>query len=384
MDNTNFASYQAKIKVVGCGGGGCNAINRMVEKGVKGVEFISINTDAQHLAMNGAKTRIQIGPKLTRGLGAGGDHEVGRKAAEESREDIAAAIGDCDLLFVTAGMGGGTGTGSAGVVAEIGKQQAKALVIAIVTKPFGFEGKVRDDRAEAGIAALQKNADTLIIVPNDRLLAVCDYKVSLNDAFMTADEILRNGVQSIAELITVPGLVNLDFADVKAIMTGAGQAWMAMGKGTGPNRAVDAAKAAITSPMLEVSIEGAKGVLIAIQGDTSLGITEVNEAANIIRSSVDPMANIIFGVSYNAGLVDAVRITIIATGFTASRRNAKVNDDEIRQKLTELKEEDKLDTPTFLRHPLPQHKQQFTAPEVKAGTRPAPVAAPQYAERKFR
>jgi len=360
MGKTDFTSYQAKIRVVGVGGGGCNAINRMIQKNIQGVEFIAVNTDAQHLAMSEAAKKLQIGAKLTKGLGVGGDYELGRKAAEESREELADAVGDTDLLFVTACMGGGTGTGAAPVIAELGKK-AKALTIGIVTRPFTFEGSVRHNKAEEGIVNLIAHVDALIVIPNDRLLSICDYRVSVDDAFTMADEILRNGVQSISELITVPGLINLDFADVKTIMSGAGQAWMAIGRGSGPNRATDAARAAITSPLLDVTIAGATGVLLNFTGGSSLTISEVHEAAEIIKNAVDPKANIIFGVAHDPGMNDDIRITLIATGFLGGKQATPQNDEATRQELADLREEDKLDTPTFLRRPLPPRRQQAVA-----------------------
>ncbi|MCL0080417.1 cell division protein FtsZ [Dehalococcoidia bacterium] len=360
MGKTDFASYQARIRVVGVGGGGCNAVNRMIRKNAQGVEFIAVNTDAQDLDVSEAAKKLQIGAKLTKGLGVGGDQELGRKAAEESREELANAIADTDLLFVTAGMGGGTGTGVAPVIAELGKE-AKALTIGIVTRPFTFEGSVRRNKAEEGIVNLIAHVDTLIVIPNDRLLSICDYRVSVDDAFTMADEILRNGVQSISELITVPGLINLDFADVKTIMSGAGQAWMAIGKGSGPNRAPDAARTAITSPLLDVTIAGATGVLLNVTGGNSLTISEVHEAAEIIKNAVDPKANIIFGVAHDPGMNDDIRITLIATGFPGGKQATAQNEETMRQELADLKEEDKLDTPTFLRRPLPPRRQQAVA-----------------------
>lgn len=360
MGKTDFASYQARIRVVGVGGGGCNAVNRMIRKNAQGVEFIAVNTDAQDLDMSEAAKKLQIGAKLTKGLGVGGDQELGRKAAEESREELADAIADTDLLFVTAGMGGGTGTGVAPVIAELGKE-AKALTIGIVTRPFTFEGSVRRNKAEEGIVNLIAHVDTLIVIPNDRLLSICDYRVSVDDAFTMADEILRNGVQSISELITVPGLINLDFADVKTIMSGAGQAWMAIGKGSGPNRAPDAARAAITSPLLDVTIAGATGVLLNISGGNSLTISEVHEAAEIIKNAVDPKANIIFGVAHDPSMNDDIRITLIATGFPGGKQATAQNEEAMRQELESLKEEDNLDAPTFLRRPLPSRNQQAVA-----------------------
>ncbi|MCL0057021.1 cell division protein FtsZ [Dehalococcoidia bacterium] len=360
MGKTDFASYQARIRVVGVGGGGCNAVNRMIRKNAQGVEFIAVNTDAQDLDVSEAAKKLQIGAKLTKGLGVGGDQELGRKAAEESREELADAIADTDLLFVTAGMGGGTGTGVAPVIAELGKE-AKALTIGIVTRPFTFEGSVRRNKAEEGIVNLIAHVDTLIVIPNDRLLSICDYRVSVDDAFTMADEILRNGVQSISELITVPGLINLDFADVKTIMSGAGQAWMAIGKGSGPNRAPDAARTAITSPLLDVTVAGATGVLLNVTGGNSLTISEVHEAAEIIKNAVDPKANIIFGVAHDPGMNDDIRITLIATGFPGGKQATAQNEETMRQELADLKEEDKLDTPTFLRRPLPPRRQQAVA-----------------------
>jgi cell division protein FtsZ len=360
MAKTDFISYQAKIRVIGVGGGGCNAINRMIQMNAQGIEFIAVNTDAQHLDASVADKRLQIGSKLTRGLGVGGDYELGRKAAEESRDELAEAIADTDLLFVTAGMGGGTGTGVAPVIAELSKE-AKALTIGIVTRPFTFEGSVRGNKAEEGIANLLKHVDALIVIPNDRLLSICDYRVSVDDAFTMADEILRNGVMAISELITVPGLINLDFADVKTIMSGAGQSWMAIGKGSGPNRASDAARSAISSPLLDVTITGATGALLNFTGGSSLTISEVHEAAEIIKNAVDPKANIIFGVAHDPGMNDDIRITLIATGFPGGKQVRLQNVEEMRQELASLREEDKLDTPTFLRRPLPPRKQQMVA-----------------------
>jgi len=351
MGRTDFSQYQAKIKVIGAGGGGCNAINRMIQKGVQGVEFIAVNTDAQDLDDSLAPTRIQLGPKLTRGLGAGGDPQIGMKAADESRDILAEAIGDSDMIFVTAGMGGGTGTGAISVVSEIGRE-SKILTIGIVTKPFSFEGTVRTKKAMDGIDEIVDMLDTLIIIPNDRLLDLCDNRISVNEAFAMADEILYNGVQSISELITVPGLINLDFADVKAIMTNAGQSWMAVGRGTGANRAIDAAKMALSSPLLDVNIEGATGVLLNVTGSSNLAISEVHDAAQVIKDSVDPEANIIFGVAHDESMNDNVRITLVATGFTANKglSEVKTGTKERIEMLAGLKEdEERIDTPSFLR-----------------------------------
>ena len=360
MPRVEFASYKAKIRVVGVGGGGCNAVARMVQKQIQGVDFIGINSDAQDLMKAEIPDRIQIGEKLSKGLGVGGDQELGRKAAEESREELAEAIAGTDLLFVTAGMGGGTGTGAAPVIAELGRE-IKALTIAIVTRPFTFEGSVRREKAEEGLANLIGNVDALIVIPNDRLLAICDYRVSVDDAFTMADEVLRNGVQAISELITTTGLVNLDFADVKAIMADAGQAWMAIGRGSGPNRAVDAAKAAISSPLLDISLEGARGVLLNITGGGSLTISEVHEAAEVINKAADPHANIIFGVAHDPSMNEDVRITLIATGFARGKEISALKEGEMRQLLQDLKEEDKLDIPAFMRHPLPLKRWQAIA-----------------------
>ncbi len=352
MGRTEFSSYQAKIKVIGAGGGGCNAINRMIEQGVKGVEFIAVNTDVQALDSSLAETRIQIGPKLTKGLGVGGDPSVGVKAAEESRDMLDEVIGEADMIFVTAGMGGGTGTGTIQVIADICKEK-KILTIGIVTKPFSFEGSVRSKKAFEGIDEIVNTVDTLIVIPNDRLLDICDNRISVNDAFAMADEVLYNGVRSISELITVPGLINLDFADVRTIMTRAGQSWMAVGRGSGANRAIDAAKMALSSPLLDVNIDGATGVLLNVTGSSNLTISEVHEAAALVKKSVDPDANIIFGVAIEESLGDEVRIVLVATGFTSNKgltSKSTANQEEMMALLTGLKEEDELiDSPAFLR-----------------------------------
>lgn len=310
MDLDRFAA----IKVIGVGGGGNNAVNRMIAAGLNGVEFISVNTDAQALMHSQAPYRIQIGEKLTKGLGAGANPEIGEKAAQESREEIVKALRGADMVFVTAGMGGGTGTGAAPVVAECAKEVG-ALTVGVVTKPFSFEGRRRQGQAELGTMKLKEKVDTLITIPNDRLLQVADKRTSMMDAFRIADDVLRQGVQGISDLIAVPGLINLDFADVKTIMTDTGSALMGIGYGSGDNRAVSAAEAAIKSPLLETSIEGARGVLLNITGGPSLGLLEVNEAAAIISDAVDPEANIIFGAVIDEGFQDEVRVTVIATGF---------------------------------------------------------------------
>jgi len=364
MAKTSFVTSPAKIKVIGCGGGGCNAITRMVREEIQGVEFIAMNTDAQALSITESPIRIQLGEKLTKGLGVGGDHHMGQKAAEESRDEIREVVAGADMVFVTAGMGGGTGTGSAPIVAEIAKQGG-SLTIAVVTKPFSFEGTHRAKVAMEGINNLITKVDTLIIIPNDRLLDLCDQKTTVDSAFKMADDVLRHGVQAIAEVITVPGLINLDFADVKAVMKDAGPAWMSIGVGSGQNRAVDAAKRALASPLLDVSITGSKAVLFNVVGDNSLTLFEVNEAAEVIKESVDRDANIIFGVAFDPTTGSDVRITLIATGFTAKLGMTEgVSDDEVEKLLRGLKSEDELDVPSFLRRPLFSHRRQTVTPPV--------------------
>ena len=304
----------ASIKVVGCGGGGTNAVNRMVEAGLRGVEFIAVNTDRQALNLSKADLKIQIGEKLTKGLGAGAVPDIGRRAADESREEIAEAIKGADLVFVTAGMGGGTGTGAAPVVAEIARE-AGCLTIAVVTKPFLFEGKQRMKNAELGIGELKQNVDTLVVIPNDRLLQVVSTGTTMLEAFRIADDVLRQGIQGISDLIAVPAIINLDFADVRTVMESGGMAHMGIGVGSGENGLVDAAKNAIASPLLETKIDGARAVLINVSGGTDLNIMDVNEAASLIMQAADSEANIIFGANIDESLVDEVRITVIATGF---------------------------------------------------------------------
>lgn len=312
-DATN--NYMAVIKVVGVGGGGCNAVNRMIASGVQGVEFVTVNTDAQALLNSDAETKVHIGTDLTKGLGAGAKPEVGRDAAEESRDQIKAALEGADMVFVTAGEGGGTGTGAAPVVADIARNDVGALTVGVVTKPFTFEGAVRRRNALSGIEELGANVDTLITIPNDRLLDVADKKVSFLDAFTMADEVLRQGIQGITDLITVPGLINLDFADVRTIMSDAGTAMMGIGVGSGDNRAADAANQAISSPLLESAIDGADRVLLSIAGGSNLGLFEVNEAAGIVSDAVSQDVNLIFGTVIDENLGDTVRVTVIATGF---------------------------------------------------------------------
>ena len=304
------------IKVIGCGGGGSNAVNRMIVEGLKNVEFIAINTDKQALMLSHANQKIQIGEKLTKGLGAGANPEIGQKAAEESREEITAAIKGANMIFITAGMGGGTGTGAAPVVAEITKSM-DILTVGVVTKPFPFEGKRRMRHAEMGIAKLKDQVDTLVIIPNERLLTMADKKTTLLDSFKLADDVLRQGVQAISDLITIPGVVNADFADIKAVMLDKGLAHMGVGYGKGDTRAADAVKQAIASPLLETSINGATGVILNFTGGTDLGALEVYEAADVVRESADPDANIIFGAVIDESLNDEIRITVIATGFEA-------------------------------------------------------------------
>ncbi|HET9258347.1 MAG TPA: cell division protein FtsZ [Pseudonocardiaceae bacterium] len=307
-------NYLAVIKVAGVGGGGVNAVNRMIEVGLGGVEFIAVNTDAQALLMSDADVKLDIGRELTRGLGAGANPEVGRKAAEDHREEIEEVLRGADMVFVTAGEGGGTGTGGAPVVASIARKLG-ALTIGVVTRPFTFEGKRRANQAEDGIAELRNECDTLIVIPNDRLLQLGDVNVSLMDAFRSADEVLLSGVQGITNLITTPGLINLDFADVKSVMSGAGSALMGIGSARGEGRAVQAAEKAINSPLLEASMEGARGVLLSIAGGSDLGLFEINEAASLVQEAAHPEANIIFGTVIDDSLGDEVRVTVIAAGF---------------------------------------------------------------------
>jgi cell division protein FtsZ len=308
------ANYQAVIKVVGVGGGGVNALNRMIQSGLRGVEFVAINTDAQALLMSDADVKLDIGRDITRGLGAGADPEVGRRAAEEHESEIEAALKGADMIFVTAGEGGGTGTGGAPVVARIAKRLG-ALTVGVVTRPFNFEGKRRAVQADEGIKALRNEVDTLIVVPNQRLLEMSNKKISALEAFITADDVLRAGVQGISDLIVVPGLINLDFNDVKSVMQGAGSALMGIGTAKGEDRAVRAAEIAVSSPLLEATIEGAHGVLLSIQGASDLGLHEIDEAARLVQEAVHPEANIIFGATIEDTLGDEVRVTVIAAGF---------------------------------------------------------------------
>jgi cell division protein FtsZ len=343
------------IKVVGVGGGGCNAVNRMVAARIAGVEFVGVNTDAQALINSEASERLRIGDRVTRGLGAGGDPEKGRMAAEESREELKEVLKGTDMVFITAGMGGGTGTGAAPMVAQVAKD-AGALTVAVVTRPFSFEGAKRKAQAEQGVAELQREVDTLIVIPNDRLLAVCDQKTTVPQAFQMADDVLRQGIQGISEIITRPGDINLDFADVRRIMSEAGPALMAIGRASGENRAVEAAQAAIESPLLDVQIHGATGVLFNVASSGELGLHELNMAAQVIAEVVDPNAEIIFGTSTDESLEDEVKVTLIAVGFAGVRQETYQSferDEEFRRIRQEAAEnQDDMDLPTFLRRPI--------------------------------
>lgn len=353
IDMENFA----RIKVIGVGGGGNNAVNRMIDAGLRGVDFISVNTDKQALFLSKANTKIQIGDKLTKGLGAGANPEIGERAANESRDEIAMAIKDADMVFVTAGMGGGTGTGGAPVIAQIAKELG-ILTVGVVTKPFMFEGRKRMQQAERGIENLKGVVDTLVTIPNDRLLHIADKKTSMLEAFRIADDVLRQGVQGISDLIAVPGLINLDFADVKTIMMETGLAHMGIGRGSGENKAEDAAKQAISSPLLETSIEGAKGVLLNITGGLDLGLQDVNTAAELIQNSADPEATIIFGAVIDENLKDEIVITVIATGFEKTPVLKKPNKlldasqaggDTAKPAAKPEEQDDGLDIPIFLK-----------------------------------
>jgi cell division protein FtsZ len=347
-------NFLAAIKVVGVGGGGTNAVNRMVDAGLTGVEFVAVNTDAQALTMCDADVKVHIGEKVTRGLGAGADPNVGLAAAQESRDELKEALKGADMVFVTAGEGGGTGTGGAPVVAELARE-LEALTVGVVTKPFVFEGRKRSQQAELGIQNLRDRVDTLIVIENDRLLQVVEKRTSVVEAFRMADDVLRQGVQGITDLITVPGLVNLDFADVRTIMRDAGSALMGIGSASGENRATEAARAAVSSPLLETSIEGATGILLNITGGPEIGLFEVNEAAEVVTSAADQNANVIFGAVIDDALGDELRVTVIATGFGAQRRRRR-REAELEAPIPsgvpgggfEIPDE-ALDVPTFLR-----------------------------------
>ena len=359
-NNLSMLDGTATIKVIGVGGAGNNAVNRMIDAGIKGVDFIAVNTDRQALQTSKAKTKIQIGEKITRGLGAGANPDIGAQSAEENKAEVAEVLRGADMVFVTAGMGGGTGTGAAPIVAQAAKEMG-ILTIGVVTKPFTFEGKKRLSQAERGIESLKGKVDTLVVIPNDKLLQIIDRKTSIIEAFKQADDILRQGVQGISDLIAIPGLVNLDFADVKTIMLNQGMAHMGVGSATGENRAEDAAKEAIQSPLLETSIEGAKGVIINITGGEDLGLHEVNTAAELVQRSVDPEANIIFGTVTDPNMKEEIKITVIATGFEKNEPISSIGVDNLVSKTWEKKinsipsntdmnsSQNDLDIPSFLR-----------------------------------
>lgn len=330
MDKSLQPESFARIKVVGVGGGGCNAVNRMIDEGISGIEFIAVNTDAQALQFSNAKTRVRIGDKSTRGLGAGGDPRIGRLAAEESAEELYEVLKGSDMVFVTAGLGGGTGTGAAPIIAQIANE-IKALTIGVVTRPFSFEGNHRSKAAEEGSKNLKEHADTLIIIPNDRLLQIVDKKSGLQDAFKVADDVLRQGIQGISELITIPGLINLDFADIRTIMSEGGAALMAVGQATGEDRAAKAAEQAISNQLLDVTIDGARGILFNVTGGESLKLYEVNQAAAIIKETAHPDVNLIFGAVIDESMGENLRITVIATGFEGSSTNLSQKRVQVQQ-----------------------------------------------------
>jgi cell division protein FtsZ len=351
MHRAPQVEYFAQIRVVGVGGGGSNAVNRMVEEGIAGVEFVAVNTDAQALMLSSAPKRVRIGDKLTRGLGVGGDPELGRKAAEESVDELYEVLKGSDMVFITAGMGGGTGTGAAPVIARAAREM-DALTIGVVTRPFGFEGKRRAEAAAAGIEVLKDEVDTLIVIPNDRLLEIVEKRVSLQDAFRLADDVLRQGIQGISELITVPGLINLDFADVRAVMSEGGAALMAVGRASGESRAVEAAQQAISSRLLDITIDGARGILFNVTGGPSLSLHEVNEAASIIKETAHPDVNLIFGAVIDETMGDEIRIVVIATGFDgggARPRAARRPSAELLEHPLPVFDKDDLEIPAFLR-----------------------------------
>jgi cell division protein FtsZ len=338
----------AAIKVVGVGGGGSNAVNRMISAGLRGVEYVAVNTDAQALALSSADKKIHIGAKVTKGLGAGGDPGLGRQAAEESKDELHDTLAGADMVFITAGMGGGTGTGGAPIIAELAHDLG-ALTIGVVTRPFAFEGKRRATAADDGIKNLKQKVNTLITIPNDRLLQIIDRQATVIEAFRTADDVLRQGVQGVSDLITIPGLINLDFADVRTVMAEAGSALIGIGVAQGDDRASKAAQAAINSPLLETSMQGARGVIINVTGGTDMGLLEVSEAAQVVREAADPEANIIFGAVIDEKARDEIRITVIATGFDAVRRveeSVTTTDDRLREPVKLI---DDLDIPAFLR-----------------------------------
>ena len=369
-------NYLAVIKVVGIGGGGVNAINRMIEVGLKGVEFIAINTDAQALLMSDADVKLDVGRELTRGLGAGADPEVGKKAAEDHAEEIEEVLKGADMVFVTAGEGGGTGTGGAPVVAKIAKGLG-ALTIGVVTRPFTFEGRRRANQAESGILSLREEVDTLIVIPNDRLLSISDRAVSMLDAFRSADQVLLSGVQGITDLITTPGLINLDFADVKSVMQGAGSALMGIGSSRGDDRAVQAAELAISSPLLEASIDGAHGVLLSIQGGSDLGLFEINEAARLVQEAAHPEANIIFGAVIDDALGDEVRVTVIAAGFDGGAPIKRSDERAIGQIQGATQRPQQAPAPQPAQRPQQAPAPMHQSSPVSVQTAPRPAVAPQ-------
>lgn len=360
-DTDTLNNYLAVIKVVGVGGGGTNAVNRMIEEGIRGVEFVAVNTDAQALAISDADIKVHIGTDITKGLGAGANPEVGKESAEDSRDEIKAALAGADMVFITAGEGGGTGTGAAPVVADIAKNDVGALTVGVVTKPFTFEGRRRYASASEGIKNLAENVDTLIVIPNDRLLDLSEKKTTMLEAFRMADDVLCQGTQGITDLITVPGLINLDFADVCTIMKGAGTAMMGIGIASGDNRAADAATEAISSRLLESSIDGATRVLLSVAGNKDLGIQEINDAADLVAKNVDPEANIIFGTVVDESLGDQVRVTVIATGF---------NDNNVQQ--TNLPAAHTI----AASRPAPRKASRPSTPSARPTQAPAPTPAP--------
>ena len=343
-NNPQFVENFASIKVIGVGGGGQNAVNRMIDEGIQGVEFISVNTDSQALMLSAAPGRVRIGDKLTKGLGSGGKPELGQRAAEESREEIGEIVKGADMVFVTAGMGGGTGSGAAPVIARVARDQG-ALTIGVVTRPFSFEGSHRRRTAENSLKELGDNVDTLIVIPNDRLLQVVDKKLGINQAFRAADDVLRQGIQGISELITIPGLVNLDFADVRSVMLDGGAALMSVGRGAGETRAKDAANQAIHSALLDISIDGARSILFNIKGGEELSLYEVNEAAEIVRANVHPEANIIFGAVIDPAMKDEVQLTVIATGFDKQEEKPAYNQRNRNESRSESRQPERPSTP---------------------------------------
>ncbi|MDO8715935.1 MAG: cell division protein FtsZ [Dehalococcoidales bacterium] len=348
MTSKSYVPSPVKIKVIGLGGAGCNAVTRMVREQIRGVEFIVMNTNAAHLAITEAALRVQLGKKITQGIGAGGDHQLGSRAAEESHDEIKQVVNGADMVFVAAGMGGGTGTGSAPMVADIAKRSG-ALTIAFVTKPFKFEGTRRNQVAEEGICNLIDKVDALIIIPNENLLQISDRKMSIDDTFKMADEVLFHGVRAITDLVTMPGLINLDYANIRTVMKDAGQAWMSIGKGSGPNRAVDAVKDALASPLMDISIKGAKRVLFNVTGGSDLTLAEVKGAAEIIQGAIAPEANVIFGVVLDPNMGNETRITLIATGFTDQEALTGAAREKEILRLLKDKSEDELDVPPLLR-----------------------------------